>query len=395
MITFDEAAALVAAIAVPLGTESAPLAQARGRVLAAAVLAEHPSPAADVSAMDGYAVREADLATLPATLPVAGESFAGARFSGPLPQGACLRVFTGAPLPAGADRVIIQEEVHRDGDHARFERPLSARRHLRVAGSDFQAGDLLVLAGVRLNAQRLVAAAAANLGAVTVHRRPRLAVLATGDELAEPGSARLHGDAIPESVSFGVAALAEDWGATVVSRYRCGDDLSRLRPLAARAVEEADVVVVTGGASVGERDFARDMFAPLGLDLLFSKVAIKPGKPVWMGRVGERVIVGLPGNPTSAMVTARLFLAPLLAGLSGREPAEALAWRPMRLNDAMRGEGDRETFHRARAERGGATLTSDQDSSAQRALAASDLLVRRRPDAAPAATGDLVEVLDL
>ncbi len=165
--------------------------------------------------------------------------------------------------------------------------------------------------------------------------------------------------------------------------------------MAARAVEEADVVVVTGGASVGERDFARDMFTPLGLKLVFSKVAIKPGKPVWMGRVGERVIVGLPGNPTSAMVTARLFLAPLLAGLSGRDPAEALAWRPMRLNDAMCREGDRETFHRARAERGGATLTSDQDSSAQRALAASDLLVRRRPDATPAAPGDMVEVLDL
>lgn len=395
MITFDEAAALVAAIGVPLGTESVPLAEARGRVLAAAVLAGHPSPVADVSAMDGYAVREADLATLPAVLPVAGESFAGSRFTGALPDGACLRIFTGAPLPAGADRVVIQEEVQRDGDRARFERPLSPRRHLRVAGSDFQPGDLLVPTGVRLNAQRLVAAAAANLGAVTVHRRPRLAVLATGDELAEPGASGLHGDAIPESVSFGVAALAEDWGATVVSRYRCGDDLARLRPLAARAVEEADVVVVTGGASVGERDFARDMFAPLGLKLVFSKVAIKPGKPVWMGRVGDRVIVGLPGNPTSAMVTARLFLAPLLAGLSGRDPAEALAWRPMRLNDAMRREGDRETFHRARAERGGATLTSDQDSSAQRALAASDLLVRRRPEAAPATTGDLVEVLDL
>lgn len=395
MITFDEAAALVAAIAVPLGTESAPLAQARGRVLAAAVLAERPSPTADVSAMDGYAVREADLAILPVTLPVAGESFAGAGFAGALPAGACLRIFTGAPLPAGADRVIIQEDVQRDGDRARFERPLSPRRHLRVAGSDFQPGDLLVPAGVRLNAQRLVAAAAANLGAVTVHRRPRLAVLATGDELAEPGDPGLHGDAIPESVSFGVAALAEDWGAAVVSRYRCGDDLSRLRQMAARAVDEADVVVVTGGASVGERDFACDMFAPLGLKLVFSKVAIKPGKPVWMGQVGDHIIVGLPGNPTSAMVTARLFLAPLLAGLSGRDPAEALAWRPMRLNAAMCLEGDRETFHRARAERGGATLTSDQDSSAQRALAASDLLVRRRPDAAPAAPGDLVEVLDL
>jgi molybdopterin molybdotransferase len=154
-------------------------------------------------------------------------------------------------------------------------------------------------------------------------------------------------------------------------------------------------VVVTGGASVGERDFAREMFAPLGLDLLFSKVAIKPGKPVWMGRAGGAIIVGLPGNPTSALVTARLFLAPLLAGLGGRNPRTAWAWRSMPLVGSMDREGDRETFHRARADQGGVRLMDDQDSSAQRALAASDLLVRRRPGAPAAAVGDRVEVLDL
>lgn len=395
MITFDEASALVTGIARPLGVEVVALEDARGRVLAQAVLADRASPVSDVSAMDGYAVHDADLLSLPVSLPVIGESFAGAGFSGELPRGACLRIFTGAPLPSGADRVVVQEEVARDASRAIFERPVSTRRHLRRAGSDFRAGDELVAAGSRLNAQRLIAAAAANLAAVEVHRRPTVAILATGDELTAPGSPDLRLDAIPESVSFGVAAMAEHWGARVVSRRRCGDHLALLRAAAAEAVTEADVVVVTGGASVGDRDFARDMFAPLGLELLFSKVAIKPGKPVWMGRAGGAIIVGLPGNPTSALVTARLFLAPLLAGLAGRDPDHALAWRLMTLAGPMPREGDRETFHRAWMDGQGVALADDQDSSAQRALAGSTLLVRRRPGAPSAGRGDLVETLDL
>lgn len=395
MIAFDEAAVLIAGIALPLGTETVALCDARGRVLATPVLASRASPSAAVSAMDGYAIREGDLAVTPARLAVMGESFAGAGFVGPLPTGGCVRIFTGAPLPDGADRVVIQEDVRRDGNFAAFDRPFCGRRHIRLAGSDFQAGDLLVPSGRRLNAQRLVAAAAANLATLDVFRQPRVAILATGDELAAPGTPGLRPDAIPESVSFGVAALAEDWGARIASRRLCGDDLSNLQAAATVAVAEADVVVVTGGASVGERDFAREMFTPLGLELLFSKVAIKPGKPVWVGRAGGAIIVGLPGNPTSALVTARLFLAPLLAGLGGRNPRKAWAWRSMTLVGSMEREGDRETFHRARVDQGGVSLTDDQDSSAQRALAASDLLVRRRPGAPAAAVGDRVEVLDL
>lgn len=394
MITFDQAAALISGGVASLGIERVPLSEARGRVLAAPVRADRPSPAADVSAMDGYAVRDADLAVLPASLPVAGSVFAGAPDAGELPERACLRIFTGAPLPAGAERVIIQEEVRRDGDAAHFDQPAPRRRHVRSAGSDFQAGDLLVPAGVRLNAQRLVAAAAANLAVVDVCRRPRVAILATGDELAPPGS-RPAGGAIPESVSFGVAALAEEWGGEVILRRHCGDDLPLLKSTAAAAVNAADVVVVTGGASVGEKDFAREMFAPLGLELVFSKVAMKPGKPVWMGRVGETWVVGLPGNPTSAIVTARLFLAPLLAGLSGRDSDVAWNWRAVPLNRPLHNEGDRETFHRASIQQGGATVATDQDSSAQRTLAGADLLVRRRPGAPAAAAGDWVEVLDL
>ncbi len=394
MISFDEAVELVVAIARPFGVEAVALEAAGGRILAAPVTASCASPATVLSAMDGYAVRECDLTRLPARLPVLGESFAGRRFAGPLPPGACIRIFTGAPLPVGADRVIIQEDVRREGREVVFEQPLTVRRHLRKPGSDFRAGDVLVPAGRLLNAQRLVASAAADLASLEVFRRPRLALLATGDELATPGEAGARPDLIPESVSFGVAGLAQAWGASVISRRRCGDHLPDLQAAARAAVGEADVVVVTGGASVGEKDFAREMFAPLGLTLVFSKVAIKPGKPVWIGRAGGAIVVGLPGNPTSALVTARLFLAPLLAGLAGRYPREALAWLKMPLRRPLEACVDRETFVRGVLQLGGVDVTDDQDSSAQRALAASDILIRRRPGDPAAAAGDLVSCLD-
>jgi len=394
VITFDEAAVLIAGIARPLGTETVALCEARGRVLATPVLAGRASPSSAVSAMDGYAVRDADLALTPASLPVAGESFAGAGFAGPLPAGGCIRIFTGAPVPNGADRVVIQEEVRREGDLAGFDHAPCGRRHIRPSGSDFQAGDLLVPPGRRLNAQRMVAAAAANLAILDVYRRPTVAILATGDELAAPGTPGLRPDATPESVSFGVAALAEDWGAEVVSRRLCGDDLSNLQAAAALAVAEADVVVVTGGASVGERDFAREMFSPLGLDLLFSKVAIKPGKPVWVGRAGGAIIVGLPGNPTSALVTARLFMAPLIAGLAGRDPAALLSWRDRTLAAPLKSCGDRETFERGRLVGGGVAGLAVQDSATQMALATADVLIRRRAGAPALSPGDSALVLD-
>ena len=202
-----------------------------------------------------------------------------------------------------------------------------------------------------------------------VHRRPRLTILSTGDELAEPGTARERADAIPESVSFGVAALAGQWGADTVARERLRDDLPAMQLTAEAALEQSGLVVVTGGASVGEKDFAKTMFEPLGLELVFSKVSIKPGKPVWLGRVGEKLVVGLPGNPTSALVTARLLLVPLLAGLTGRPIEDALGWRTLPLASPLGDCGSRETFHRARSLTGAAEILSFQDSSAQKALA--------------------------
>lgn len=395
MTSVDEALTLITTLARPLGVEAVALEEARGRVLSTPVTAGLSAPPSDVSAMDGYALREADLSAPPVRLPVVGASFAGLDTPPALAPGTCMRVFTGAPLPPGADRVVMQEDVRCEGPLAVFEAAPSGRRHVRRAGSDFAAGEVLVEAGVILNAQRLLASAAANLSAVDVYRRPRVAILATGDELVEPGTAPTHAGAIPESVSFAVRALAQDWGAEVVARRRCGDELISLTKAAREATAMVDVVVVTGGASVGEKDFARAMFAPLGLDLVFAKVAMKPGKPVWIGRVGHTFVVGLPGNPTSALVTARLFLAPLLAGLGGRDPMSALRWRRLPLAQTFNACGPRETFHRAQLADGHVIMLDNQDSAAQAALASADLLVRRRPEDGVVEAAESVDCLPL
>lgn len=394
MITFDEAVRLIAASAGPLESERVSLREAHGRTLAAAVTAEVRSPPFDASAMDGYAVRESDLAALPAVLPVVGESFAGAPSTATVGEGQCVRIFTGAEVPAGADRVIIQEVVERQGDQARFPAPLSRARHIRTAGSDFERGDLLLDAGTLLHPRALVAAAAADIAELSVWRRPRLRILATGDELAEPGTARDAPNAIPESVSLGIAAMARDWGAEILGSTRLADRLDEMERAASSAIEDADLVVVTGGASVGEKDFAKTMFAGSGLELIFAKVAIKPGKPVWLGRARRALVMGLPGNPTSALVTARLLLAPLLARLSGRQAEAALHWLPAPLAGPIGECGGRETFHRARWNGHAAQILSNQDSSAQRMLAEADLLVRQRADGPAIEAGAMIETLD-
>lgn len=395
MITFDAAVALVNELARPLPSERVGLDQADGRVLAAAIVAATASPAVAVSAMDGYAVREADVSRGPVRLPVIGTAFAGRGFDRPLTPGACVRVFTGAPTPVGADRVIMQELVELEGEVAFFPQSPCGGRHLRAAGCDFQAGDQLVAAGLRLTPQRLIAAAAGDLAEIEVVARPRVLILCTGDELHEPGCGTGAGGAIPESVSFGLASLVRAWGGEVIGRWRLGDDLPALQMAAGAALEAADLVVVTGGASVGLRDFAKPMFAPHGLECVFAKVAIKPGKPVWLGRAGGKLVVGLPGNPTAALVTARLLLAPLVAGLGGQNPARPLAWRRVPLALPLEPCGDRETFVRAQSFQAGVAPLLDQDSSSQKALALADALIRRRPGDPAAAAGDLVEVLDL
>jgi molybdopterin molybdotransferase len=394
MISFDEALERVRAAARPLGTETVALEAAAGRVLAGPVVARISSPRSDVSAMDGYAVRESDLAELPARLRVVGESFAGAGWSGTPGLGESVRIFTGAPVPAGADRVVIQEDVRREGGLAIIDAPPGKTRHIRKRGGDFEQGGELLPPGRMLDKRAIVAAAAADIPWLEVFARPRVSILGTGDELAEPGTASERPDAIPESVSLGIAAMAIEWGAMVTSRQRLRDELAAMEPAAAQAVTSADLVIVTGGASVGEKDFAKAMFEPAGLELIFSKVSIKPGKPVWLGRTGKALVMGLPGNPTSALVTARLLLAPLLAGLSGRDPGEALRWRMARLATPIGECGERETFHRARWIGDEVALFDFQDSSAQKVLADADVLVRQSANSPAIPAGAEVKALD-
>lgn len=393
MIDFDEALALVMEAARPLGTETVALGEARGRILAAPVIAMVDAPPADVSAMDGYAVRERDLED-GGSLRLVGTSWPGAGFVGSVGPRECVRIFTGASLPDGADRVVIQEIVKRNGEEILVQEPLGRGRHVRLRGSDFRTGDRLLDAGRLLDHRALVAAAGADVGEVELWRRPRLSILGTGDELEEPGGARLRPGSIPESVSLGVAALAEQWGAITIGRYRLKDEPDAMTAAAEKALASSDLVVMTGGASVGEKDFAKSVFASLGMEIIFSKVAIKPGKPVWLGRVGDRLVLGLPGNPTSALVTARLLLAPLVAGLVGRNPASALCWRAAPLAEALPPNGDRETFVRACLAGGRVQPLSNQDSGAQRVLAEADVLIRRRPGAAAAEAGETVDIID-
>jgi molybdopterin molybdotransferase len=393
MIGFDEAAEIVSTIGAPLGREWVTLAKAHGRILARPVVAEIDSPPADVSAMDGYAVREEDLSD-ETDLRLIGEAFAGEGFTGTVGAGECVRIFTGAPLPDGADRVVVQEVVRREGDRAIIDGTVSAARHVRLRGSDFRAGDELLPAGRRLDSRALVAAAGADVGLVEVRLRPRVLIVGTGDELTEPGTARERPGSIPESVSLGVAALTADWGGDVIGRLRLRDDREAMARTAPMTLARSDLVVVTGGASVGEKDFAKTMFAEQGLELIFSKVSIKPGKPVWLGTAGGSFVIGLPGNPTSALVTARLLLAPLLMRLGGDDPARALRWRTASLSEPLGACGDRETFVRGVAQGDRVQPLANQDSGAQRTLAQADVLIRQRAGTPAREAGDEVEVID-
>ena len=395
MATVDEALALVTvAAASTCGTERVRLEDAGGRVLAAPVIARRCAPGCDVSAMDGYAVRDADLAADWNSLRVVGASYAGQGFEGRLGPGMAVRTFTGAPTPRGADRVVMQEDVRRIGERVFVPGAAAGKRHIRRAGSDFRSGDVLVEGGVALTAQRLVAAAAADLATVEVVARPRVLVVATGDELRSPGEGPIAPESIPESVSFGVAELARTYGAEVTIQRRLPDDLDRLQAAAHGLIEAADVVVVIGGASVGERDYSRAMFEPFGLKMLFSKVAMRPGKPVWFGQAGGSNIVGLPGNPTAALVTARLFLAPLIAGLAGRGAQSALIWRRRALTEGLEATQQWECFVGGQLDGDAVRPCANRDSSAQKTLAAVEVLIRRGPQEASAAPGAFVETLD-
>ncbi len=392
LLAVEAARAIILARAAPLGVEDVALSDAAGRVLARDVAASRDQPPFAASAMDGWAVRAADT---PGRLTIVGESAAGRGFAGVVGEGQAVRIFTGAPAPVGADSVVIQEDARREGDVVEVPR-VTDPRHIRPAGLDFKAGERLLTAGVRLDPWRLALAAAAGAARLEVFRRPRVAILATGEEIVAPG-ADAGPDQIYDSGTTTLTALTQSWGAAALPLSRVGDDAADI----AAAVEGAryDLLVTLGGASVGDHDLVKPALGRLGLQLEVESVAIRPGKPTWFGILGNgRRVLGLPGNPASAMVCAELFLRPLVMALQGAEATLALV--AARSASALAANGERETWMRARLSSAPtgelvATPFGDQDSSLVSVFAAADALLRRPPQAPAIGPGDLVEVLPL
>ena len=379
-----------------LGVEDVALAESLGRVLAVPVTADRDQPPFDASAMDGWAIRRADLA--PGTrFQIAGESAAGRAYARSVEPGQAVRIFTGAPVPQGADLVVIQENATRDGETVSFtidrEPPPG---NIRPSGGDFRSGDALLADGARIDAWRLSLAAAAGRATLGVARRPRVAILATGDELVPPGATPAP-DQIFESGSFSLAALVQAWGGEAIRLKAQADDLDAI----AHAVEtaQADLIVTVGGASVGDHDLVKPALAILGLTLRVETIAVRPGKPTWFGALGDgRRVLGLPGNPASALVCAELFLRPLLAALTGADPALAISAGV--LAAPLPATGPREHWMRAAraidAEgRVRVTPFPDQDSSLIGVFSRADCLVVRPAGAPAAGVGEVVRLLPL
>ncbi len=395
LLTVEDARARMLEGVAPGPAQSARLADAPGRTLAAAVRARRDQPPYDSSAMDGWAVRAGDLAS-GEPLDVQGESAAGHPFEAPLAPGGAVRVFTGAALPAGADQVVIQEEAVREGERVRLSPEPGSSRHVRPRGGDFRAGDVLLAQGARIDAWRLMLAASAGLGELQVAPRPRVAILSTGEEIV-PAGAHAGPHQIYESNGPALAARARVWGAEPFHLSPTGDDEAAIA--AAVADVACDLIVTVGGASVGDHDLVKPALARLGLEQSVGSVAVRPGKPTWFGRLGDgRRVLGLPGNPASALVCAELFLRPLLLTWQGADPAFPLA--PVRLATPLAATGPREHWMRARLSTDAdglrtAQVFPDQDSSLVAVFAAADALIRRPAGAPAMPAGALVEALGL
>jgi molybdopterin molybdotransferase len=398
LLSVADALAAVLAHAHPLASETVPLADAVGRVLTADLAALRTQPPADVSAMDGYAVRAADV-TVPSALRVIGEIAAGRPFDGAIGPGEAARIFTGAVMPAGADTVVIQEVTTRDGDTVAIKRAETAGRHVRRKGFDFREGEVLLPKGFCLTPRGIALAAALNHATVPVHRRPRVAVLATGDELVEPGTPPAPGQ-IVHSNGIALAALARGERAEAVDFGIVPDRLDATIAALRRArALDVDVLVTSGGASVGDYDFVHQACAAEGMTLSFWKVALRPGRPLIYGRLGGMHVLGLPGNPVSAYVCAVLFLIPLLRRLAGRSdlslrPESAVLGSPVRANDD-RADYMRATLRELSDGTKVATPFPAQDSSLLVPLARADCLLLREPNAAAADAGTPCVILNL
>ncbi len=377
--------------------ETLPLGEAHGRVLASDLTARLTQPPFDASAMDGYALKASDAPLIGSQLHVIGSSSAGHAFDGVVGKGETVRIFTGAPIPQGADTVLIQEDAERiEGNQilTRFE--VTPGRHVRPRGQDFHEGEVVLPAGTMLDFSHLTVAAAMNHPAVSVYRRPRVAILATGDELVQPGA--VPGPAqIIASNTFGISALIRDNGGDVVDLGIAADREADIAAAITKAqAAGVDVLVTLGGASVGDHDLVQSTLKSAGMELDFWRIAMRPGKPLMVGRLGNMQVLGLPGNPVASLVTGMLFLEPLLRIL-GRLPerrreVEALAARPLAAND------QRQDYLRARLRRNpdGQLLAEPfdkQDSSMMKIFAQADGLIIRPPHAPALAQGAPCPVL--
>lgn len=388
MIPVAEALDRVLDLAAPLSTESVPLAEAGGRCLAEPVVALRAQPPFAASAMDGYALRSDDV-TPGAQFTVIGEAPAGRAFAGHVGPGQAVRIFTGAPLPDGTDRVVIQEDTARDGGTMTITGQPDASRHVRPAGADFAAGDRID-APRRLSPADLALIASMNVPEVTVTRRPVVALLATGDELVMPGETP-RDDQIIASNAFGLKAMFEAAGAHARLLPVARDTEPSLRA-AFGLVEDADLIVTIGGASVGDHDLVGKVAADLGMERAFYKVAMRPGKPLMAGRLAGSALIGLPGNPVSALVCGHVFVLPMLRRMLGlgRAPAERLR---ARLGTDLAANGTREHYMRAVLSDGVVTPSERQDSALLTVLSGANALVVRPVGDGPRQAGEPVDVL--
>ncbi len=373
-------------------TVSAPLSEALGTRLAKNVTAKVTLPPRDASAMDGYAVRLADVRAKASTLRVIGEAPAGSPFKGKVNQGEAVRIFTGGAVPPDADHIVIQENAIRKDNLLTTTTDYETARHIRKAGIDFKTGDILIKADTRLAPAHIALAAAANHDALPIFKPPVVALIANGDELKPPGYEVEKGDIISSNAA-GLGALILSWGGNVMDMGIASDSVESILALI-KAAKEADIIVPIGGASVGDYDFMRTAFKEAGLNLVFEKIAVRPGKPTWFGTLGNQTVLGLPGNPASATVCAHLFLKILMHRADNISTQKAVLTQPLPAN------GPRETYLRGHLEVSDKGITQvmpfpRQDSSLLTPFARANILLRLHPDTGPWDKGDLVEVVSL
>ncbi len=392
MISVREAISTILSGATPIGTETVSLHHCTGRMAAEDIFARLTQPPFAASAMDGYAVRFADV-QVGTKLKIIGEAPAGAPYSGKVSAGEAVRIFTGGVVPDGADHVIIQEDVTRDGDDISVQENQERPKNIRAAGIDFNVGDILVHKGEIFHEMHGSIMAAANIDVVPVYNRPTVALFSNGDELVEPG-AELKPGQIINSNHYALVEMVRRWGGEPKYLGCASDEKQVIRDMFTKG-QSADLIIPIGGASVGDYDFVKSAFQDLNGKIKFEKIAVRPGKPTWFGTMGETKVIGLPGNPASALVTAALFVQPLVRRMSGGAKKEFPDYHSAVATTDIGPNGGRESFLRgivnAAPEGFQASPVQNQDSSLLMPFATANVLIRRQANAPAIEPGDTVE----